>query len=550
MLPRSRDIRITLYPVCSDEAGAARATSASPKRAWTRCFTALGEPVQFYVREDADDEQGFLQRRDWSRTSCRHSTCGPIRRRSTTPRRSSRRSVEGSELRQSTLIERLAAQLDVDFKGLTLIGKPGERIQFGCSNRIRHTLAPDNSSLTFATAEELINHWLCVLSFDIRRDWTWDGLADAGITVSRTRQFTGEAATHERSVVGQVEWRKTASRIATTKPDRSHTRVVFVDAVEPKKDLGMPATLPHPFPNTIDVSYTLTPAFIGRPSDRRWRARSGHPQRRGAGHDDSGAGAEDRRRGLRAVAVSAEPRVLARRPSASDSCGSSSKSPIEDPNDTYFARVLGYAPDPLLALPNPDQLPGSSGRSAAGHRPRADPGHHARAGQRQRRHRRHAVDDRGNAGSVGADGEDHADHYLLPLPPGLHAESPELFGFFTYELRVGHTQPIWCTAHGRFGHPTRLSGVQHPAPPLKVLVDRTPGAMSVTAPFAVAVFNGRNVTSRPPKTEIWCMLYAQVLQADAAPVAQHPAGGVAARSASSASIRKSAVSWRDAARSM
>src|SRR5581483_5690889 len=65
------------------------------------------------------------------------------------------------------------------------------------------------------------------------------------------------------------------------------------------------------------------------------------------------------------------------------------------------------------------------------------------------------------------------------------------------------------------GHPTRISGVQHPAPPLKVLAQRTPGVMSVSAPYATAVFNGRNVTSRPPKTEIWCMLYAQVLQADA-----------------------------------
>jgi hypothetical protein len=106
-------------------------------------------------------------------------------------------------------------------------------------------------------------------------------------------------------------------------------------------------------------------------------------------------------------------------------------------------------------------------------------------------------------------------HYLLPLPPGLHSESPELFGFFTYELRVGHTSRIWCTAQGRFGHPTRLSGVQHPAPPLKVLTERTPGGLSVTAPYATAVFDGRDVTSKPPKTEIWCMLYAQVLQADA-----------------------------------
>jgi hypothetical protein len=39
--------------------------------------------------------------------------------------------------------------------------------------------------------------------------------------------------------------------------------------------------------------------------------------------------------------------------------------------------------------------------------------------------------------------------------------------------------------------------------------------MSVAAPYATAVFNGRNITSRPPKTEIWCMLYAQVMQADA-----------------------------------
>src|SRR5207302_10852471 len=64
-------------------------------------------------------------------------------------------------------------------------------------------------------------------------------------------------------------------------------------------------------------------------------------------------------------------------------------------------------------------------------------------------------------------------HYLLPLPPGLHGESSELFGFFTYELRVGHTDGIWSTAQGRYGHPARVNGVQHPAPPLKCLVTRS-----------------------------------------------------------------------------
>ena len=105
-------------------------------------------------------------------------------------------------------MERIASQLRVDYKGHTLIGKPGERIQFGCSNRIRHTLAPDNSSLTFATPDELLGHWLCVLSFEVQRDWTWDGLADQGIEVRRVRQFTGEAATVEDEVVGTCSGRR------------------------------------------------------------------------------------------------------------------------------------------------------------------------------------------------------------------------------------------------------------------------------------------------------------------------------------------------------
>ncbi len=115
-------------------------------------------------------------------------------------------------------MERIASQLHLDYKGQTLIGKPGERTQFGCSNRIRHTLAPDNSSLTFATSEELLGHWLCVLSFEVQRDWTWDGLIEQGIEVRRTRQFTDEAATVESEVVGYVQCQKSASRARWPRP--------------------------------------------------------------------------------------------------------------------------------------------------------------------------------------------------------------------------------------------------------------------------------------------------------------------------------------------
>jgi hypothetical protein len=203
--------------------------------------------------------------------------------------------------------------------------------------------------------------------------------------------------------------------------------------------------------------------------------------------------------------------IIQKRLRVSGICGLNLKN---DPNDAYFARILTYAPDPLLTYPNPDQVLIKQ----------EDPPL--------------AIDPELIRVITSGHGNDNAGidamqlmtaetpgpdlpltkitpvHYLLPLPPGMHNESNELFGFFTYELRVGHTNTIWCTAQGRFGHPARVNGVQHPAPPLKCLVERTHKGISVTAQYAQAVFNGKNVTARPPRTEIWCMLYAQVMQAD------------------------------------
>jgi hypothetical protein len=109
-------------------------------------------------------------------------------------------------------------------------------------------------------------------------------------------------------------------------------------------------------------------------------------------------------------------------------------------------------------------------------------------------------------------------HFLVPAPPGLNPESPEMFGFFTYELRVGHADAlhggIWSTAQGRFGRPLRATGVQHPAPALFCTCKRTQDELIVEAPYAVAVQNGLNITADPPRTEIWALLYARVRQAD------------------------------------
>jgi len=509
VLPRARDIRIRIYPVCADKPG----YFGFAKTRIDDELYLVGEPFEFFVRENTVDETAFFKLGLESQ-QLQGLYLQPDPPQVNNPLTIVKRVVEGGELPQSTLMGRIASQLRVDYKGQTLIEKPGERIQFGCSNRIRHTLAPDGSSITFAKPEELLGHWLCVLSFEVQRDWTWDGLASQGVEVRRVRQFTGEAATAEDDVVGYVQWQKTASRLATTEPDRSYTRIVFVDAVEPKKDVSKAATAVKPFPSTIDVSYTLTPTFIDSvtPSAAAREAQTRDvqlpvttvpaqvPKIVGAGYALS---PYQRTHEYSATAVRQRYLWL------------EFEEPIRDPNDTYFARVLAYAPDPLLSFPNPDQLIVRQDDPPLAIDPELI---------RVITHG-HGND---NAGidamqPMIAETPDPSTpllqvtpvHYLLPLPPGLHSESPELFGFFTYELRVGHTSRIWSTAQGRFGHPTRISGVQHPAPPLKVLTERTPGGVSVTAPYATAVFDGRNVTSKPPKTEIWCMLYAQVLQADA-----------------------------------
>jgi hypothetical protein len=119
-------------------------------------------------------------------------------------------------------------------------------------------------------------------------------------------------------------------------------------------------------------------------------------------------------------------------------------------------------------------------------------------------------------------GDVRARHFIVPLPAGVAEGSPELFGFWTYELRIGH-KAIWSTAQARFGRPLIVKGVQHPAPALSCAAFRgqsaptAPLQIVVTAPFATAVFNDQRLTNPragDPRTRIWALLYAQVTQSD------------------------------------
>ena len=50
---------------------------------------------------------------------------------------------------------------------------------------------------------------------------------------------------------------------------------------------------------------------------------------------------------------------------------------------------------------------------------------------------------------------------------------------------------VWTTAQGRFGRALHATGIQHPAPTLICTVDRDENKVWVSAPYAVAVLDGK-----------------------------------------------------------
>jgi hypothetical protein len=507
VLPTARAIRLTLRALCENKpdngAYYGLINDANPEM-----DTRFGRILQLKVYKESTDETGLFVNAaavDKLRGIYLQPNPPPV--------------FDGSILtlllgkdvaKPASMIQRLAKQLKLENMGLTLTGGKGERVQFGCSHRIRHTLSPESSALTFSSDGDLMNHWLSCITLDLDRDWTWDALQDRSLVVTRTLRFTHDAAGEtETEEIGDIEIRRTVAFEALQGAQRDFTRLVFIDAVEPKNPrMRPPLNQNEPrFPDTIDVSYTITTKFK-------------------TGHGGQNDGTETL--ALR-LPITTPPAQIPRIASAGIALSPYSRNekysatqprerflwiefeePVRDPNDTYFARVLAYAPDQLISDNHPDLLvapekpplpidpelirvipPGASNDLAGL-----------------------------NAMQPMEKATDSDRHYLLPLPPGLHANAPEMFGFFTYEFRVGHYripqsgEMVWSTAVGRFGRPLEATGVQHPAPTLTSAVNHDEEKLYVIAPYAVAVLNGKNCTADPPRTDLWCLLYAQVRQAD------------------------------------
>lgn len=516
VLPRARAIRLTLRAVCEEKAENkdyyGLLDEAKPgQRPNPDKDVRFGQPVEVMLYQASTNEQElFLETAFVPRLQGIYLQPDPPRRFDGT----ANTLFLGKEVeKMPDAIQRLARQLDIESIGLTLTAPKGERIQFGCSNRIRHTLAPESSSLTFSSKGDLMNHWLCAVSLQLNRDWTWDAIEDRSFIVTRTLRFTHDDAETETEVieVGDIEIKRTASFEALQNPRRDHTRLIFIDAVEPKNHRRRQApNQDEPrFPDTIEISYQIEPRF-----------KPGHaaqndgdlplaitlpittPPAQVPKIASAGIALSPYQRNEKYSATETRRRFL----------WIEFEEPVRDPQDGFFARVLAYAPDQLISNNHPEMFlapeeptlpidpeyirviaPGASNDLAGL-----------------------------NAMQPMQKATDSNRHYLLPLPPGLHGDADEMFGFFTYEFRVGHyqreedgaPQMVWSTAQGRFGRPLRATGVQHPAPTLTCAVNRDEEKLYVSAPYAGAVFNGKNVTADPPRTELWCLLYAQVRQAD------------------------------------
>ncbi len=529
ILPTARDIRITVRSFCPDE---------TPEYFGSEETRLSISTVQFLRQDPAklEKEPLFLETED-SLLSIFFQ-----RQPAITPqyREEQKTRGKGNET-DSDLLDRLAAITGLVHKNESIIGNDNIRTQMGCSKIINHSVSPDHSSITFASRDDFYHKWINVIQLDLNRDWTWDLLKPDSFKVFRQWKFDNENDFHDKEELGAIALTKGLNWQAMNEPDRSFTRLVFIDALDPKPSTGN-------FPEPIEVKYFAQPQFK-------------QVNKNGVQVDlvfDEVTTTKQLNNLLPITTVPAQvPKIvsvgIALSPDSADEELIANRysetfnrnrylwvefdKPLADVKDMYFARVLAYSPDPMLAALD-EKLVGASlnsGNLSAGPgnawnqkswedyllKEQPEPPINldpeivriVRTGQPFDQSGIDAMQAMTPANTLLPD--DKPTHFLLPLPAGIYPDSEELFGFFTYEFRVGHfNSKKWSTAQGRFGSPLRITGVQHPAPPMILNTTRDRDKVLVSTRHAQSFFEGRNVTPPKPRTDIYACLYAQVLQAD------------------------------------
>jgi hypothetical protein len=406
----------------------------------------------------------------------------------------------GSDETAPRPLDLLTEGLGLASQDLTLSATPGTRTVLACGAALRHTPSPDGHFVQFASDTDLRQRWITAVSFVVERDWSWRALAAKGLVIERSAVRAGDA--EDWQPVGIVQLPSAVARDAlpldddaefpARLPERQSTRVVFLDAVNP---LAIDGNLP---PSELEVAYRIALPFD------TGIASVAPPELPGLHLPVTTPPRQHPR--LVSAGIALGPYV----PEADYSATNERRRHLwlefeekpDDPGDSYFARVLAIAPDPLLVGLDP------------GITPTFEPALALEAEWIRRIVPGQAADASGSGAmpSVLKGGRDGR-HVIVPLPPGMNPDSPELAGMFTYELRLGHSRERWCTAHGRWGPPLRIAGVQHPPPPLRCEAARVDDMIAVVAPFGSAVHAGKLVRQWH-NTRLWAVVYARVAQAD------------------------------------
>jgi hypothetical protein len=532
LIPRGRDVQITLRAVLRTDEPGYFGPQASQGMATTIQVRVepSGESVLLGQADAAEPITGYLFRRP-------------------------------ADVSAPPLVAQLAEQLGVVANGNSLSTPPGMRVVFGSSRALRALTSADGETLTFGSTSELLRFWIVAIVLDLERDWTWDGLTKAGLTILRGGPTDGEAAA---VAVGAVAVPRVLGTAATTQPSdlaRSRTRLIFFDAIDPHEAVsgGFPQSLQHRWfvkPNRTPAGpptggspptpvYTTPPPppptteYADAPLDLRLPIAI--PPKQVPAIASVGLALSPYVAGSLYASTAARQRSLwieLTEPVANAS------------GDALFARVLNHGADPLLYNATPQVVLDSNPPLPL------DP-------ELVRAIIPGDTDDRAGLTAMTqlepAPGSNV--HFLLPLPLGMDPDDPELFGFWTYELRIGHAGKPgdlhwWSTANARFGSALRVVGVQHPPPALVCHTGRinvpagsaaavlaammaaaspfqleqimpplvppvtassgTPSLIVATAPYATPVLNGNFLVrpTQPPHTSIWFLLYAQAVQAD------------------------------------
>ena len=503
LVPTARDVIVTFTPIARRDPALAAPSIPDPALSetldWSTLYRAdrslayfgnqaarVGGSMTFRIRRHSADERDLL-----TESGERHVQALLLR---PTPAGDAYRArVQAAAGRQTeapaSLTERMADRLNLDVTGTTFSGPSGRRLVVGGSPTLRHVLSPEHGSITFASEAELTGQWIVAIPFRLNRDWTWDSVTDRSFDIRRSLDGGPE------EIIGSIEMRRSLSGHAWKGKDtvRSSTELLFLDAIDPKPAAGKD-------PAEIRAAYRIAPSFKTAPAN-----------------EDDPVRVEIR------LPIAAPPRQTPRLVSAGialslyshDEPYSSTAyrrrqlwlefgEPVVAPGDALFARVLAVAPDPMLTSIVPAGPPGPQEPPL-----NIDP-ELTRAIIPGQTPDASGLDAMQLMVSTSDDGPKR--HYLLPLPPGLNELSPELLGFFVYKIRVGHVG--WSTAQARFGPPLRVTGVQHPAPPLSCGVSRFVTGIRVSSAYATPIDQGQIVRADPPRTALWGLLYAQVRQAD------------------------------------